>query len=175
MVRFKNRFLLFELIWKDGRIDESLSEANIQAVLRESIALNFGDYGLGVCLASQQVKYYNSLTNLCIVRCGRDQYKKVQRRKANALTFEADMTFSSDALLTSLMPPFMQVLASMTTITTFRYRTVMMHLVHNGGTLASCQRAAIEHNRAILQHMRLTQGQQKLASEAEERLQAMEI
>ncbi len=63
----------------------------------------------------------------------------------------------------------------MTTITTFRYRTVMMHLLHNGGTLASCQRAAIEHNKTILQHMRLTQGQQKLASEAEERLQAMEI
>ncbi|BDA44025.1 probable ribonuclease P/MRP protein subunit POP5 [Coccomyxa sp. Obi] len=143
MVRFKNRFLLFELIWKDGRIDETLTEANIQAVLRDSLALNFGDYGLGVCLASQQVKYYNPLTNLCIVRCGRDQYK--------------------------------EVLASMTTITTFRYRTVMMHLLHNGGTLASCQRAAIEHNRAILQNMRLTQSQQKLASEAEERFQAMEI
>ncbi|KAK9915984.1 hypothetical protein WJX75_006970 [Coccomyxa subellipsoidea] len=143
MVRFKNRVLLVELIWKDGRIDETLTEANIQSVLRESIALNFGDYGLGICLASQQVKYYNPLTNLCIVRCGREQYKGV--------------------------------LASMTTITTFRYRTVMMHLLHNGGTLASCQRAAIDHNRAVLQNMRLTQAQQKLANEAEEKLQALEL
>lgn len=82
MVRFKNRFLLVELIWKDGRIDETLTEANIQSVLRESIALNFGDYGLGICLASQQVKYYNPLTNLCIVRCGREQYKGVCERFA---------------------------------------------------------------------------------------------
>jgi hypothetical protein len=63
----------------------------------------------------------------------------------------------------------------MTTITTFRYRTVMMHLLHNGGTLASCQRAAIDHNRAVLQNMRLTQAQQKLANEAEEKLQALEL
>ena len=82
MVRFKNRVLLVELIWKDGRIDETLTEANIQSVLRESIALNFGDYGLGICLASQQVKYYNPLTNLCIVRCGREQYKGVCERFA---------------------------------------------------------------------------------------------
>ena len=26
MVRFKNRYLLFELVWKDGRFDDSISE-----------------------------------------------------------------------------------------------------------------------------------------------------
>ena len=26
MVRFKNRYLLFELVWKDGRLDDSISE-----------------------------------------------------------------------------------------------------------------------------------------------------
>lgn len=77
MVRYKNRFLLAELIWKDGRLDESLTEAGILAVLRDSIASNFGDFGLGVCLASMQVKYYNSLTNMCIVRCGREQFNEV--------------------------------------------------------------------------------------------------
>ena len=82
MVRFKNRFLLVELIWKDGRIDETVTEANIQSLLRDSIALNFGDYGLGICFASQQVKYYNPLTNLCIVRCGREQYKEVRAQWA---------------------------------------------------------------------------------------------
>ena len=107
MVRFKNRFLLFELIWKDGRIEESLTEANIQAVLRESLALNFGDYGLGVCLASQQVKYYNPLTNLCIVRCGRDQYKEVRGRKANAVLLVENVKNSLNELLTCLVLPSM--------------------------------------------------------------------
>ena len=26
MVRFKNRYLLFELVWKDGKLDDSISE-----------------------------------------------------------------------------------------------------------------------------------------------------
>jgi hypothetical protein len=26
MVRFKNRYLVLELLWKDGRLDETLSE-----------------------------------------------------------------------------------------------------------------------------------------------------
>lgn len=28
MVRFKNRYIVFELTWKDGRLDEGLSELN---------------------------------------------------------------------------------------------------------------------------------------------------
>lgn len=32
MVRFKNRYLLFELVWKDGRFDESISERRCPAL-----------------------------------------------------------------------------------------------------------------------------------------------
>jgi hypothetical protein len=63
----------------------------------------------------------------------------------------------------------------MTLLTTIRYRTVLLRLLHHGGTLASCQKAAIEHSKAVLDRMHLTQSQQKLATDAEQKLQAMEV
>lgn len=79
MVRFKNRYLLLELIWKDARIDLSLPEAALLGAFRDSMQSNFGDYGLGTALASLQVKYFNSVTGLCIVRCSREQHRQVVR------------------------------------------------------------------------------------------------
>lgn len=102
MVRFKNRYILFQLHWKDGKIDDSLDEPALLAVFRESIRQNFGDFGLGGALVSFQgtsrafhrpilmisileklfniqiaVKYYNRWTNMCLIRCSRDQYRQV--------------------------------------------------------------------------------------------------
>lgn len=54
MVRFKNRYILFQLHWKDGKIDDSLDEPALLAVFRESIRQNFGDFGLGGALVSFQ-------------------------------------------------------------------------------------------------------------------------
>ena len=77
MVRFKNRYLLFELIWKDGKVDLAVSEANLLGAIRDSVQTNFGDFGLGTSLASLQVKFYNPVTSTCVVRCGRDQHRQV--------------------------------------------------------------------------------------------------
>lgn len=77
MVRFKNRYMLFEVCWKDGRFDDTITEAALLATFRDSLQQNFGDYGLGCALASFQVKYYNPVSNLCIVRCSRDEYRQV--------------------------------------------------------------------------------------------------
>lgn len=66
-----------------------------------------------------------------------------------------------------------QVLASIATITSVKYRTVLCKRVHNGGTLASCQRAAIAHDKAVLQQLRLSKAQTRLAAEAEHRLQTL--
>ena len=77
MVRFKNRYVLVELIWKDGRLDDTFSEAKLMAVLRDSMAVNYGDYGAGINSASLQVKYLNPLTNAAVVRCSRDQLQEV--------------------------------------------------------------------------------------------------
>lgn len=80
MVRFKNRYPLAEVIWKDGRADDGLTEAILLGALRESLAINFGDSGVGLALQSLQVKYFNPLTNLLILRCGREQLKEVWQR-----------------------------------------------------------------------------------------------
>lgn len=77
MVRFKNRYILAELVWRDRKIDESFGEAAILQVLRDSIEVNFGDFGLGQALSSLQVKYYNCYTQLCVIRCSRDGYRQV--------------------------------------------------------------------------------------------------
>ena len=77
MVRYKNRYLLLELIWKDGKIDLGVSEGSLLGIIRESMQTNFGDYGLGSALASMQVKHYNPITGTCVVRCSREQYRQV--------------------------------------------------------------------------------------------------
>ncbi|KAK9868193.1 hypothetical protein WJX84_000151 [Apatococcus fuscideae] len=70
MVRFKNRYLVFELIWKDG-------EAALLSTFRDLVAQNFGDHGLGQALASLSVKHYNPFTGVCVIRCSRDQAREV--------------------------------------------------------------------------------------------------
>ena len=54
MVRFKNRYLLFEMVWKDGRVDDSLTDANVASAIRDSVGINFGDVGFSRALGSFQ-------------------------------------------------------------------------------------------------------------------------
>lgn len=76
-MRLKNRYVLLELRWKDGKLDEGMQESAIQSAFRDSIGVNFGDYGVAVSSGALQVKYYNPLTGMCMVRCGRDQLQEV--------------------------------------------------------------------------------------------------
>uniref|UniRef100_A0A7S0YRF2 Ribonuclease P/MRP protein subunit POP5 n=1 Tax=Polytomella parva TaxID=51329 RepID=A0A7S0YRF2_9CHLO len=69
MVRYKNRYLVVELLWKDGKFDYSLGETPISQALKDSVSLNFGDYGQGLMSQSLQVRYFNPFTNVAIVRC----------------------------------------------------------------------------------------------------------
>ena len=80
MVRFKNRFLLLEVIWKDSKVDLAMSEASLLSAIRESVQTNFGDLGLGLALASLQVKFFHPVTNICVVRCSREQHQQVSLR-----------------------------------------------------------------------------------------------
>ncbi|KAK9809091.1 hypothetical protein WJX72_009257 [[Myrmecia] bisecta] len=77
MVRFKNRYFLLEVVWKEGKVDESLDEVGVLKELRDSIQENFGDFGAAQAMASVLVKYYNPLTSLCILRCSREQLRQV--------------------------------------------------------------------------------------------------
>ncbi|KAI8810208.1 hypothetical protein BJ742DRAFT_801030 [Cladochytrium replicatum] len=93
-MRIKHRYLLFEVIYlpipnstvttkRQSFIVEGVTASTIAEVVRESIALNFGDRGMGLCQSSLQVKYFSHFTNLGIVRVGRDHARMVW----GALTF----------------------------------------------------------------------------------------
>ena len=70
MVRFKNRYLLTEWRWHDGRVDESLTDSVILGILRQCVAVNFGDAGSGAAHSSVAVKYWNATTGLGVVQGG---------------------------------------------------------------------------------------------------------
>jgi hypothetical protein len=67
----------------------------------------------------------------------------------------------------------LQVLTSIATISSIKYRTVAIIMIHNGGTLASSQKAALAHDKAILQQMKLSHAQARLALEADNKLRAL--
>ena len=52
MVRFKNRYLLCEIRWEDGKFDPNVRNKDIYDAIRDSIGVNFGDYGTGVITSS---------------------------------------------------------------------------------------------------------------------------
>ena len=97
MVRFKNRYLLIELVWADNKHDPSLSSYILVQALKELIRAEFGEYGLACALQALQgkiiccielitplivyaifiVKYLNNVTNLCILRVAREYHKLI--------------------------------------------------------------------------------------------------
>ena len=76
-MRFKNRYLVLELWWKDGRADGGVDEPALLAAFRASLGAHFGAVGLGSALASLAVKYYNPGTGVCVVRCSREEHRQV--------------------------------------------------------------------------------------------------
>ncbi|RIA91172.1 hypothetical protein C1645_768217 [Glomus cerebriforme] len=90
MVRLKNRWLLFEFIFDDtpdkfhlstsssysslSQKFEALSTRDVYSVIKDSIQLNFGDYGVGCIAASISVKYFSPFTNIGVLRVSRDHY-----------------------------------------------------------------------------------------------------
>jgi len=78
MVRFKNRWFLVEFIRcesSDGRRPAAITSKHVWNALKESVLLNFGDAGWGAVGGSLNVKYFSPVTNLCIIRVGRDQHQ----------------------------------------------------------------------------------------------------
>lgn len=74
-MRFKNRYLLCEFAWSDPSLTlPALNSHSIYKELRNLIQSNFGEFGFGRVLQSLQVKYWNSRTNIAIVRCSRDDH-----------------------------------------------------------------------------------------------------
>ena len=57
MVRFKNRYLLCEIRWEDKKFDPNVKNKDIYDAIRDSIGINFGDYGTGLITSSLSSKY----------------------------------------------------------------------------------------------------------------------
>ncbi|KAJ3193457.1 hypothetical protein HK101_004810 [Irineochytrium annulatum] len=72
MVRFKNRWLLFELVYDGDVVVESVSSGNLAQVIRDSVQSNFGDLGAAQIAASFSIKYWSSRTGHGIIRVERD-------------------------------------------------------------------------------------------------------
>lgn len=77
MVRFKNRYLLVEFRWHDGRVDATLTDAVVLGAIRQAVAHDFGDVGAGAAAVGLAVKYWSATTSLAVVRCGRDAHRRV--------------------------------------------------------------------------------------------------
>ena len=53
MVRFKNRYMLFEMIWTlNEYVDESLSGSEVNRVIKDAVVSGFGDFGMGNVIGS---------------------------------------------------------------------------------------------------------------------------
>ncbi|KAK3246965.1 hypothetical protein CYMTET_43521 [Cymbomonas tetramitiformis] len=145
MVRFKNRYLLLEVVWKDGKSDSTVGEDQLLSAFRESLGLNFGDVGRGVAAQSLQVKYFNPLTNLCIIRCSRDSYR--------------------------------QVWCAITLISEIRKRTVMLRMIHLGGSVRTCQTSALKYNLSVIKDFEPYLGEQYTQEVAaiKRRIQALDL
>lgn len=74
MVRFKNRYLLFEIDWEDGKIDKELNVGALYTCFRGSVETNFGEVGLAA-MASLSLKYFDPVSSFGIVRVSRDHYR----------------------------------------------------------------------------------------------------
>lgn len=74
MVRFKNRYLLFEIDWEDEKVDKELTLGVLYACFRASVETNFGEMGLAA-MTSLSLKYFDPISSFGIVRVSRDHYR----------------------------------------------------------------------------------------------------
>ncbi|KAK3831772.1 MAG: hypothetical protein JOS17DRAFT_684277 [Linnemannia elongata] len=140
MVRFKNRYLLFEIVYADTplgwtSIPASTSLAlpnatqpgeaadqNLLFALKDSIAENFGDYGAGLTQRPLTLKYFSPHTNVGILRISREEMHIVW----GALTF----------------------------INQLKGRPCIIKVIHTSGTIKKCQLTTIKYDRDRIMFLR---------------------
>jgi len=96
MVRFKSRYLLFNILYPNAPCsspagnasvlpthldfnsptDASVTPQHLLSIIRDAITMQFGDWGSGMT-PSLTVKYFSPTTSTGIIRCGRDAYRIV--------------------------------------------------------------------------------------------------
>jgi len=111
-----------EISFADGKIDERISSKSIYKTVKNAVTSAHGDYGMACVDRSLRVKYVNPITGVAFIACGRDYYRMVW----SALTFIKAITFEGPT------------------------RPCMFRVLHVGGTLLSCQKFLIHHNKEEL-------------------------
>lgn len=80
MVRFKNRYLVFQLIpsTPSGTLDPTLRQGTLVAAIRTAITNDYGIFGEALIIPSITLKSYNASTGLGLLRVPRDHVAKVR-------------------------------------------------------------------------------------------------
>ncbi|XP_033735462.1 ribonuclease P/MRP protein subunit POP5-like [Pecten maximus] len=98
MVRFKNRYLVCEVVYTESRKKIApFSEYELYKCIRDAVIKSYGDYGFGVLKSSLSVKHWNSATSIVLIRAKRGAHTMVQ----SALTFVKKIS-NNDAFFNTL-------------------------------------------------------------------------
>ncbi|KAF9977640.1 hypothetical protein BGZ73_005356 [Actinomortierella ambigua] len=153
MVRFKNRYIVFDIIYADSPLGltslpavhalktqpdialepfgdtgrhnlrvPAISQKDLVFAIKDSIAENFGDYGVGITQRSLTLKYFSPHTNVGILRVSRD---------------EANMVWGA-----------------MTFIRQIKGNPCLIKVIHVTGTIKTCQLKTIEYDRDRILYLR---------------------
>ena len=88
-MRFKRRYFCVEILFQDdlnalNKIQwHKLKHTNLTETIHDSIEKFYGDLGIATLMPSFSVIYFNSITNLALLRTSRD----LQKKFANLLAF----------------------------------------------------------------------------------------
>jgi len=77
MVREKTRHLLLELIWKDEHREHGMTKEDFGKLLHKALRRLYGPLGTAEFPQNLTVRYFDGSTNLCILRCNREQKTQV--------------------------------------------------------------------------------------------------
>ncbi|XP_060083219.1 ribonuclease P/MRP protein subunit POP5-like [Ylistrum balloti] len=98
MVRFKNRYLVCEVVYTGSRKKTStFTELELYKCIRDSVIKSYGDYGYGVLKSSLSLKHWNKASNIVLIRAKRGSHAMVQ----SAITFVRKIC-STDACFNTL-------------------------------------------------------------------------
>jgi ribonuclease P/MRP protein subunit POP5 len=142
MVRFKNRYLLVELIaipntsemhqdQHDNNTPVSspdTSSSSIASFLRNAIERDFGVYGSSVNTLALSVKYCNNVTKIAIVRCAREHLSMVHTSMILSTEWPSRVDYKSQKMISTNVKCIWRVR-------------------HVAGTIRSCQQAVINLSR----------------------------
>jgi len=85
MVRFKNRYFLIELNWNNRTPPQGLTKEHLAIAVRESLRINFGEFGF-----NSVIQFLQSTYRLCLPATG--EYFFVFSHDLTLFKFEAPQT-----------------------------------------------------------------------------------